>query len=108
MTNNKKIENHKTAAEKDLQTQLEKLRNEVSGITSTLSNLSANKLHTAKDKAEKLYSTAKESGEEILSQAKDKISDLEQAMNERIRKNPGKSVLFAAGIGFILAQILRR
>ncbi|WP_409361137.1 DUF883 family protein [Bartonella heixiaziensis] len=108
MTNNKKTENSKTAAEKDLQTQLEKLRTEISGITSTLSNLGANKLNTAKDKAEKLYSSAKENGEEIMSQAKDKISDLEQAMNERVRKNPGKSVLFAAGVGFILAQILRR
>ncbi|EJF79961.1 Bacterial protein of uncharacterised function (DUF883) [Candidatus Bartonella washoeensis] len=108
MTNNKKTENNKTAAEKDLQTQLEKLRTEISGITSTLSNLGANKLNTAKDKAEKLYSSAKESGEEIMSQAKDKISDLEQAMNQCVRKNPGKSVLFAAGVGFILSQLLRR
>ncbi|WP_317993864.1 DUF883 family protein [Bartonella gliris] len=108
MTSNKKTENNKTAAEKDLQTQLEKLRSEISGITSTLSHLGANKLNTAKDKAEKLYSSAMESGEEIMSQAKDKISDLEQAMNQCVRKNPGKSVLFAAGVGFILAQILRR
>ncbi|EJF84352.1 DUF883 family protein [Candidatus Bartonella washoeensis] len=108
MTNNKTTENNKTAAEKDLQTQLEKLRTEISGITSTLSNLGANKLNTAKDKAEKLYSSAKESGEEIMSQAKDKISDLEQAMNQCVRKNPGKSVLFAAGVGFILSQLLRR
>ncbi|MDD9330791.1 MAG: DUF883 C-terminal domain-containing protein, partial [Bartonella sp.] len=38
----------------------------------------------------------------------DKISDLEQAMNQCVRKNPGKSVLFAAGVGFILSQLLRR
>ncbi|WP_413154433.1 DUF883 family protein [Bartonella sp. cb54] len=114
MNNNKPREgnitmaNHKTTEEKNLQTQLEKLRNEISGITSTLTNLGANKLDTAKDKAEKLYSSAKENSEEIMSQAKDKINNFEQAMNKCVRKNPSKSVLFAAGIGFVLAQLLRR
>ncbi|AFR26772.1 DUF883 family protein [Bartonella quintana] len=108
MANNKTTENNKTAAEKDLQTQLEKLRNEISGITSTLTNLGANKLNAAKNKAEKLYHSAKENSEDVLSQAKDKIGDLEQSMNQCVRKNPGKSVLFAAGVGFILAQLLRR
>ncbi|EJF80035.1 DUF883 family protein [Bartonella doshiae] len=108
MANNKPTENKKTASEKDLQTQLEKLRSEISGITTTLTNLGTNKFNTAKDKAEKLYSSAKENGEEIFSQAKDKIGDFEQTMNQCIRKNPGKSVLIAAGVGFILAQLLRR
>ncbi|WP_074381548.1 DUF883 family protein [Bartonella doshiae] len=108
MANNKPTENKKTASEKDLQTQLEKLRSEISGITTTLTNLGTNKFNAAKDKAEKLYSSAKENGEEIFSQAKDKIGDFEQTMNQSIRKNPGKSVLIAAGVGFILAQLLRR
>ncbi|WP_208436997.1 MULTISPECIES: DUF883 family protein [Bartonella] len=105
MANNKTPENNKT---KDLQGQLEKLRGEISGITSTLTDLGANKLSTAKDKAEKLYHSAKESGEDMMSQAKEKIGDLEQTMNQCVRKNPGKSILFAAGVGFILAQLLRR
>ncbi len=43
-----------------------------------------------------------------MSQAKEKIGEFEQTINECVRKNPGKSVLFSAGIGFILAQLLRR
>ncbi|WP_208433543.1 DUF883 family protein [Bartonella taylorii] len=105
MANNKTTENNKT---KDLQGQLEKLRGEISGITSTLTDLGANKLSAAKDKAEKLYNCAKESSEDMMTQAKEKIGDLEQTMNQCVRKNPGKSVLFAAGVGFILAQLLRR
>ncbi|EJF97822.1 DUF883 family protein [Bartonella taylorii] len=105
MANNKTTENNKT---KDLQGQLEKLRGEISGITSTLTDLGANKLSAAKDKAEKLYNSAKESSEDMMTQAKEKIGDLEQTMNQCVRKNPGKSVLFAAGVGFILAQLLRR
>ncbi|WP_208439225.1 DUF883 family protein [Bartonella tribocorum] len=112
MANNKNTKKNKTAAEKDLQNelqgQLETLRHEISGMTSTLTDLGAKKFNAAKDKAEKLYHSAKESSEDIMSQAKDKISDLEQTMNQCVRKNPGKSVLFAAGVGFILSQLLRR
>lgn len=108
MANKKTTENNKTVREKNLQDQLEKLGGEISGITSTLANLSANKLNTAKNKAEKLYHSAKENSEDILSQAKETIGDLEQSMNQCVRKNPGKSVLFAAGVGFILSQLLRR
>ncbi|WP_375621590.1 MULTISPECIES: YqjD family protein [unclassified Bartonella] len=112
MAHNKTTQHDKTAVEKDqqkdLQGQLETLRTEISGITSTLTDLGANKFNAAKDKAEKLYHSAKESGEDMMSQAKDKISDLEQTLNQCVRKNPGKSVLFAAGVGFILSQLLRR
>ncbi|MBX4335820.1 DUF883 family protein [Bartonella raoultii] len=108
MTNNKATEKNKTTAEKDLQEQLEKLRKELSGVTSTLTDLGTNKLNTAKTKAEKLYNAAKESSEDVISQAKEKIGDFEQTMNQCIQKNPGKSVLLAAGVGFILSQLLRR
>ncbi|QEE12766.1 DUF883 family protein [Bartonella krasnovii] len=112
MDNNKNTKKNKTTAEKDpqneLQGQLETLRHEISGMTSTLTDLGTKKFNAAKDKAEKLYHSAKESGEDIMAQAKDKISDLEQTMNQCVRKNPGKSVLFAAGVGFILSQLLRR
>ncbi|WP_208435329.1 DUF883 family protein [Bartonella phoceensis] len=108
MANNKLTEKNKPAAEKDLQGQLEKLRGEISSITTALTDVGAKKLNTAKNKAEELYNSAKENGEDILSQAKEKITELEETMNHHVRKNPGKSVLFAAGVGFILAQILRR
>ncbi|MET3589846.1 ElaB/YqjD/DUF883 family membrane-anchored ribosome-binding protein [Bartonella silvatica] len=108
MTKNKTTQNNNTAAEKDLQKQFDKLSNEISGITSTLTDLGATKLNTAKNKAERLYQSAKEGSEDIMSQAKDKMGEFEQTMNQCIRKNPGKSVLFATGVGFILAQLLRR
>ncbi len=95
-------------AKKDPQRQFDKLHNDVSEVTSTLADLGASKLNKAKNKAEELYKTAKDSSGDILSQAKDKIGDLEQNMNQYVRKNPNKSVLFAAGIGFILSQLLRR
>ncbi|GAA4657337.1 DUF883 domain-containing protein [Bartonella pachyuromydis] len=108
MANHKTTQNNKTTEEKDFQGQLEKLRGEISGITSTLTDLGASKLSAAKNKAEELYNSAKENSEDIMSQAKEKIGEFEQTMNHHVRKNPGKSVLFAAGVGFILSQLLRR
>ncbi|EJF76600.1 DUF883 family protein [Bartonella birtlesii] len=108
MANHKTPKNNKVASEKNLQGHLEKLHSEISGITETLTDLGASKLSAAKNKAEKLYNSAKENSEDIMSQAKEKIGEFEQTINECVRKNPGKSVLFSAGIGFILAQLLRR
>ncbi|WP_455479249.1 DUF883 family protein [Bartonella sp. B23] len=108
MANNKTTRNQKMAIEKSSHGQLEQLRNDVSEVTSTLANLGANKLNAAKNEAEKLYNAAKENSENILSQAKDKLGDLEQSINQYVRKNPNKSVFFAASIGFILSQLLRR
>ncbi|WP_455476884.1 DUF883 family protein [Bartonella sp. B41] len=108
MANNKTSENNKKSVEKDLQAQFEKLRSDISNATSKLTNLGANKLHQTKHKTEKLYNSAKENSEEIISQAKDKISNFEEALSRCVCKNPNKSVLVAAGIGFILAQLFRR
>ncbi|UNE55591.1 MULTISPECIES: DUF883 family protein [Bartonella] len=93
---------------KEPREQFEKLRKDVSNVTSSLADAGANTLNAAKDKAGKLYHAAKENGEDILSQAKEKIGDFEQNMHQYVRKNPNKSILFAAGIGFILSQLLRR
>ncbi|WP_332065744.1 DUF883 family protein [Bartonella sp. CB189] len=110
MANSKTVENGKKSEseeEKGLQTQLEKLQNEISSITSSLADLGADKLGTAKDETKKLYHSMKENGEEMVSQTKENINNFGEALDRCVRKNPSKSVLFAAGFGFILAQLLR-
>lgn len=108
MANNKTVEKNGSTIEKDLQAQLKQLHHEIAGITSAISDFGANKLDKAKQKAEKFYNSAKDNSDEMVSQAKDAINDFENALNRCVRKNPSKSVLFAAGIGFILSQLLRR
>ncbi|WP_455473977.1 DUF883 family protein [Bartonella sp. B30(2025)] len=107
MANNKTVEDHKSVSEKDLQAQFEKLRNEVSNITSNLTNFGADKLDKAKDKTEKLYNSTKESGEDMISHTQNSIKTFEDALSRCVRKNPNKSVLVAAGFGFLLSQLLR-
>ncbi|WP_336278523.1 DUF883 family protein [Bartonella sp. CB175] len=109
MANHKASENDKKAEEeKDLQTQLKKLHNEISTITSSLADLGSNKLNAAKGETQKLYNSMKENGEDMISQTKDSLNNFGDALDRCVRKNPSKSVLFAAGFGFVLAQLLRR
>lgn len=97
-----------TQAEKDLHVQIEQLRKEISQIASTLTEVGNEKLASAKDKAGKLYTNAKETGEEAFSTAKEKVSNLESQMCDCVRQKPATSLAVAAGVGFLLAMLVRR
>ncbi|CAM1627378.1 unnamed protein product [Bartonella apihabitans] len=97
-----------TPTEKNLQEQFEQLKKEVSNIHSTLNDLGSEKLTAAKGKAEKLYASAKENGEEAISQAKEKIDDVQSQLCNCIREKPVASLVAAAGVGFVLALLMRR
>ena len=71
-----------------------------------------------KDAAKEKYDVAKEAAKEKYDVAKDKVrygydkakkdlDHLTEDVNEYVRDNPGKSVLMAAGIGFVLGLLLR-
>nr|CDP79444.1 hypothetical protein BN1046_00338 [Bartonella schoenbuchensis] len=109
MANNKAADDRATSTEKDLHAQLKQLRTEMANITSALSDLGSNTLLSeAKNKATKFYASVKDNGEDIASQAKDVLSDFEHNLSRCVRKNPSKSVLVAAGIGFVLSYLIRR
>lgn len=97
-----------TPTEKNLQEQFEQLKKEVSNIHSTLNDLGSEKIAAAKGKAEKLYASARENGEEALSQAKEKVGDVQSQLCHCIREKPIASLAAAAGVGFILALLMRR
>ena len=97
-----------TPAEKSLQEQFEQFKKEVSNIHSSLNDLGSEKMTAAKGKAEKLYASAKENGEEAISQAKEKIGDVQGQLCNCIREKPIASLAAAAGVGFILALLMRR
>lgn len=97
-----------TPAEKDLQAQVEQLRKELSQLTATLGEVGSEKLNQAKGKAEQLYASAKENSQEAVSQAKEKFNDMEHQLGECVRNKPATSLAVAAGIGFVLAMLVRR
>lgn len=95
-------------SEKDLEAQIQELKKEISDITTTLREFGSDKINQTKGKAEKLYAAAKANGEEAVSQAKDKLNDIESQLTSCLQEKPVTSLAFAAGIGFLLALLVRR
>jgi len=66
------------------------------------------RLETAKAKAVEGYEKASEKAHEVWDKAADtSINDVHESVNEYVRKNPGKSLLMAAGAGMLVGFILR-
>lgn len=97
-----------TTSEQTLQQQVEQLRSEISNIGSTLSEIGADKLNKAKNRARTMYANAKEAGGDTLADAKDKVSDMQEQVCHYVREKPVTSLAIAAGIGFIAAMLIRR
>lgn len=101
-------ESENTAAKTDLEKQLHDLRKDVAAITSTLTELGSKKLHDAKGRAQSMYGRARTQGDELLSDARNKLNETQETVCEYVHEKPITSLAIAAGVGFILGQILRR
>ncbi|UXN03086.1 YqjD family protein [Bartonella sp. HY406] len=101
-------ENENTAEQADLEKQVADLRKDIAAIASTLSDLGSKKLNEAKDRAQTMYENARAQGDEALHEACDKLSQTQDSMCACVREKPMASLAIAAGIGFVLGQILRR
>lgn len=97
-----------TATEKDLEAQIQELKKELLSVTDQLSNFSSEKMAQAKGQAEQFYASAKANGEEVISQAKEKFNDMGSQINDCLREKPVASLAVAAGVGFLLAMLIRR
>ena len=59
------------------------------------------------EKARETYGVAKEKVGQGYDRVSKDMDQLTQDVNEYVRHNPGKSVLIAAGIGFVLGALMR-
>ena len=90
-----------------LEAQIAKLREDVSGITDSLKQMATHRAEGARGQAYALRDDVKAQGERYLRQAQDAASDLEEQMSDRIRDEPIKSVLIAAAVGYLYARLFR-
>jgi ElaB/YqjD/DUF883 family membrane-anchored ribosome-binding protein len=58
--------------------------------------------------AKEQYQDAAESVRKGYTKARKETTRIAQDVSEYVRENPGKSVLIAAGVGFLLGLVLRR
>ncbi len=98
----------KTQADRaSIEEQLARLREDVSSLSDSVRNLATHGAEDVRRQATALRDDVRQRGEAYLRQAQDAASDLEEDVSERIRAEPIKSVLIAAGIGYLYARLFR-
>lgn len=67
-----------------------------------------NELHDSAESVKEHYDEAGERLRETYDQAQDRAADLNDDVNDYLLENPGRALLVAAGVGFLLGLALRR
>ena len=110
-------EKAKQAAEatgKAVQERLQTAREKFSEVADSLGKGAGSASSKVKEKAGQVstaaregYSVAAERARQGYDKARKDLDHLTQDVNEYVRDNPGKSVLIAAGVGFLIGLIFR-
>lgn len=93
---------------KNLEQQIEDLRKEISGIAASLNTIGSRKFANARMGAERMFENVSNSGENLKHEVREKLQNAQDNISTCIRDKPLTSLAVAAGIGFVLAQLLRR
>ncbi len=63
---------------------------------------------TAKDMAQAGWESARDTAADYLDKGREKATELEETLEIQIRSRPIRSILIAAGIGFLVGMVLKR
>ncbi|AYD02370.1 DUF883 family protein [Neorhizobium sp. NCHU2750] len=96
------------ASTKDIELQLEQLREDIASLAKTVAAVGNEKASEVKGKAKRAAAEATDASYQIAEAAKNQAISLEQDLERQIRANPIQSVAIAAGLGFVLALLTRR
>ncbi|MEX6506270.1 YqjD family protein [Jiella sp. M17.18] len=91
----------------DVEAQIARLREDVAGLSESLKSLASHQADEARKQAYALRDDVRDRGERYWRQAQDTASELEDEVSEKIRAEPIKAVLIAAGIGYLYARLFR-
>jgi ElaB/YqjD/DUF883 family membrane-anchored ribosome-binding protein len=97
-----------SASAKDIEVQLQQLREDISSLAKTVAAVGNDKASEVKGKARRAANDAADASYQMVEAAKDQAISLEQDLERQIRANPIQSVAIAAGVGFVLALLSRR
>jgi ElaB/YqjD/DUF883 family membrane-anchored ribosome-binding protein len=92
----------------DLARQVQVLKDELARLRSEIERSARRSASAARNVASEGVEALKATGGEAYERLRHGASDLEQEVAKHIREKPMTSLAIAAGIGFILAQMLRR
>lgn len=97
-----------SASTKDIEAQLEQLREDIASLARTVAAVGNDKATEIKGKARRAASDAADASLQAVEAARVQAASLEEDLERQIRTNPIQSVAIAAGIGFLAALIMRR
>jgi len=92
----------------DLAADLALLREDVARLATQLQALGEQSVRTARRAASEKVEQLRVHGEAAMSDLRDNAEALEEQLVARVREKPVTSLAMAAGIGYLLAIILRR
>lgn len=92
----------------DLAADLALLREDVARLASQLQSLGEQSVRTAKRAATEKAEQLRAKGEEAISDLRENAGELEEQLVARVREKPITSLAMAAGVGYLLALMMRR
>jgi ElaB/YqjD/DUF883 family membrane-anchored ribosome-binding protein len=92
----------------ELQAQIEKLQTDVAALGASLTGIGTKKLNQAKGEAENAYQGAISAGQHAAEEVRNRAMHYEADLETSIRENPLVAVASAAGIGFLIALLMKR
>lgn len=95
------------AREEQLEEQIGQLQNDLKSIADTLTKLTGDKIHEARDVASTEARSLQRRAQHAIDDAQDQVGELEDQLKQTIRRKPLTSVASAVGIGFLLALLSR-
>ncbi len=93
---------------KDVQARIDKIRSDISALTSSVKKHGADAASDVKGHADTISSDVAKASEDAISELRHQLDILENDTRGRIRENPLAAVGIAAGIGFLAALLMRR
>jgi len=107
-----KTENAHSAEAREIEKQLQKMREKTQTLSDNLKNMGAEELRALKERTCYFLDEAREHGGEYVreagKQAQEKLAAAQENLTETVRQKPLTSIAVAAGVGFVLALLARR
>lgn len=97
----------KAAAQAELEAQVARLREDVAGVGEALKSLAGERADGARKQAFALRDDVRDKGEKYVRQAQETASELEAQLTDVVRAQPIRSILIAAGVGYLYARLFR-
>ncbi len=97
-----------SASRNDVESQLQQLRDDIANLARTVAGVGSEKADDYRSRVRKAGNDAADASMQMVEAARDHAISLERDLEGKIRTNPLQAVAMAAGVGFLIALLVRR